>query len=63
MWILSLLLALILVAALQVWFFQRYGFKWAETGPQMETNEGVLSQWQYLEATIHRRHRCYRKKL
>ncbi len=27
MWILSLILALILVAALQVWFFQRYGFK------------------------------------
>jgi hypothetical protein len=27
----------------------------------METNEGVLSQWQYLEATQHRRHRCYRK--
>ena len=43
--------------------FQRYGFKWAETGPQMETNEGVLSQWQYLDATIHRRHRCYRKKI
>ena len=43
--------------------FQRYGFEWAETGPQMESNEGVLSQWQYLDATIHRRHRCYRKKL
>ena len=43
--------------------FQRYGFRWAETGPQMETNEGVLSQWQYLESTPHRRHRCYRKQL
>ena len=43
--------------------FQRYGFHWAETGPQMETNEGVLSQWQYLESTPHRRHRCYRKQL
>ena len=43
--------------------FQAYGFEWAETGPQMETNEGVLSQWQYLEAIIHRRHRCYRKQL
>ena len=42
-------------------WFQRYNFEWAETGPQMETNEGVLSQWQYLEATQHRRHRCYRK--
>ena len=44
-------------------YFQRYGFEYAETGPMMETNEGVLSQWQYLEATIHRRHRCYRKLL
>lgn len=44
-------------------WFQRYNFQWAETGPQMESNEGVLSQWQYLEATQHRRHRCYRKNL
>jgi len=42
--------------------FQAYGFEWAETGPQMETNEGVLSHWQYLESINHRRHRCYRKK-
>lgn len=44
-------------------WFQRYHFDWAITGPQMETNEGVLSQWQYLEASIYRRHRCYRKTL
>ena len=44
-------------------WFQRYHFEWAETGPQMESNEGVLSQWQYLDATQHRRHRCYRKML
>lgn len=44
-------------------WFQRYHFDWAITGPQMETNEGVLSQWQYLESTIVRRHRCYRKTL
>ena len=43
-------------------WFQRYHFEWAITGPQMENNEGVLSQWQYLEATQVRRHRCYRKK-
>ena len=43
--------------------FQQYGFEWAVTGPQMESNEGVLSQWQYLEATPVRRHRCYRKML
>ena len=44
-------------------WFQRYGFEWAETVPQMESNEGVLSQWQYLEAHQVRRHRCYRKAI
>jgi len=43
--------------------FQAYGFTWAETGPQMESNESVLSQWQYLESTPHRRHRCYKKMI
>ncbi|MBQ9649549.1 MAG: N-acetyltransferase [Prevotella sp.] len=43
--------------------FQRYGFEWADTGPMMETNDGVLSQWQYLESEVHRRHRCYKKML
>ena len=43
--------------------FQRYGFRWAITGPQMESNEGVLAQWQYLDSEIIRRHRCYRKLL
>ena len=43
--------------------FQRYGFKWADAMPQMESNEGVRSQWQYLDARIHRRHRCYKKEL
>ena len=44
-------------------WFQRYRFEYAETGPQMESNESVLSQWQYLEHHQHRRHRCYRKLL
>lgn len=43
--------------------FQRYGFRWAEAMPQMESNEGVRSQWQYLESTQHRRHRCFKKPL
>ena len=43
--------------------FQEYGFKWAEAMPQMESNEGVQSHWQYLESRQHRRHRCYCKKL
>ncbi|MCR4583285.1 MAG: N-acetyltransferase [Prevotella sp.] len=44
-------------------WFQSYGFKWAEAMPQMETNEGVQSHWQYLESTQHRRHRCFKKNL
>ncbi|MGX8694797.1 MAG: N-acetyltransferase [Prevotella sp.] len=43
--------------------FQRYGFKWAEAMPQMEGNEAVRSQWQYLESRQHRRHRCFRKNI
>ena len=43
--------------------FQRYGFKWAEAMPQMEANEAVRSQWQYLDSIQHRRHRCFRKSL
>ena len=44
-------------------WFQKYQFKWAEAMPQMETNEGVRSQWQYLESEQHRRHRCYKKNI
>ncbi|MBQ9671984.1 MAG: N-acetyltransferase [Prevotella sp.] len=43
--------------------FQKYGFRWAEAMPQMERNEAVRSQWQYLESRQHRRHRCYRKNI
>lgn len=44
-------------------WYRRYGFQYAQTGPQMETNKGVLSQWQYLEAECNRRHRIYNKSL
>lgn len=44
-------------------WYRRYGFQWAQTGPQMETNKGVLSQWQYLDAECNRRHRIYVKKI
>lgn len=43
--------------------YQAYGFKWAEAMPQMETNEHMLGQWQYLEAVYHRRLRCYSKMI
>ena len=43
--------------------YQAYGFKWGETNVEMETNEKVQSQWQYLEHTQHKRRRCYKKNL
>ncbi len=43
--------------------YRKYGFKWAEAMPQMESNKGVQSQWQYLESEQHRRRRCYKKKI
>ncbi len=44
-------------------WYQRYGFKWGETHVEMETNENVQSQWQYLESIQHKRRRCYIKKI
>lgn len=44
-------------------WYRRYGFKYAVTGPQMETNKGVLSQWQYLKSEEIRRHRIYVKDI
>ena len=43
--------------------FQDYGFKWAEAMPQMESNLGVQSHWQYLDSRQHRRHRCFCKEI
>lgn len=39
------------------------GFKWGETNPELEVNDKVQSQWQYLESRQHKRRRCYRKEL
>ena len=44
-------------------WYQKYGFKWGETNVEMETNEKVQSQWQYLEHTQHKRRRCFKKNL
>ncbi len=42
---------------------KKNGIRWAETGPQLETNENVLSQWTDIEKDLHKRRRCYIKKL
>lgn len=43
--------------------FQKYGFEWAETQVEMETNENVQSQWQYFKLENHKRRRCYKKDI
>jgi len=40
-----------------------YGFKWAQAMPQMETNSHILSNWQYFEAFINKRLRCFIKEI
>lgn len=39
------------------------GFLYAETGPMLETNTKVLSQWRHFEAEQHKRRRCWVKDL
>lgn len=43
--------------------YNKYHFKWAETGPQLESNIRELSQWKPLNPSLVKRRRCYRKKL
>lgn len=39
------------------------GIVYAETGPQLETNNKVLSQWREFDTENHKRRRCYVKPL
>lgn len=43
--------------------FHRYNFKWGESQVEMETNEGVQSQWGPLQPTNHKRRNCYKKEI
>lgn len=43
--------------------YNKYGFKWAETGPQLEDNVRELTQWKPLHPTFVKRRRCYKKGL
>ncbi|WP_337385534.1 N-acetyltransferase [Prevotella sp.] len=43
--------------------YQKYGFEWGETHVEMETNEKVQGQWQYLERECHKHRRCYKKNI
>lgn len=43
--------------------YQAYGFEWGESQVEMENNDKVQSQWQYVEKNLHKRRRCYKKDI
>lgn len=43
--------------------YNRYGIRWAETGPQLESNVRELSQWKPLKPEFVKRRRCYIRTL
>ena len=43
--------------------YNKYGIKWAETGPQLEDNMRELNQWRPLNPKTVKRRRCYTKKI
>lgn len=44
-------------------WYNKYGIEWGESQVEMETNENVQSQWQYFHTEMHKRRRCYVKKI
>lgn len=44
-------------------WYNKYGIEWGESQVEMETNENVQSQWQYFHTEMHKRRRCYIKKI
>ena len=43
--------------------YNKYGFRWAETGPQLEDNVRELSQWKPLQPEFVKRRRCFTRSL
>lgn len=43
--------------------YNKYGFRWAETGPQLEDNVRELTQWKPLKPAFVKRRRCYHKSI
>lgn len=40
--------------------YQKLGFEYAESNPELELNEKVQNQWQYFKTEQHKRRRCYK---
>lgn len=43
--------------------YQAYGFEWGESQVELESNEGVQSQWEALSPVMHKRRKCYKKAI
>lgn len=43
--------------------YNELGYKWAETGPMLESNLKVLTQWKPLHPKLYKRRRCWCKKI
>ena len=43
--------------------YNQIGFKFAESNPELESNNKVQAQWEYFETTQHKRRRAYRKTI
>lgn len=43
--------------------YNKYGFRWAETGPQLEDNVRELTQWKPLQPEYVKRRRCFTRSL
>lgn len=43
--------------------YQQLGYKYAESNPELETNDKVQNQWQYFKTEQHKRRRCYKCSL
>lgn len=44
-------------------FFISEGYEWCETSVELEKNSKVQSQWSFFENRIHKRRRCWKKKI
>lgn len=43
--------------------YQKLGYKYAESNPELEENGKVQNQWQYFQVEQHKRRRCYKTKI
>ena len=44
-------------------FYQKLGFEYAESNPELELNDKVQNQWQYFKTEQHKRRRCFVSKI